>query len=222
MTRLAKTLIATTALMILPLNLAFAADSTSPTGSQILNGQVNFNVAISKVNVDVQNAGGNAIGQSVAGGNVLDITTMQDTGVNNQQYSSSSMIESDLNANVSDIGGSAQYTSQAVCNSANVSTDPTTTAVYSNQECRAQDPASSLNASIGNVKGDVSLASSALGNTFSEDTNAPNAPVETYQINAAANYSALNATVANVGGSVVTTSAAIGNNAQIVHYGTTN
>ncbi|HEV2562510.1 MAG TPA: hypothetical protein VGT78_10250 [Rhizomicrobium sp.] len=204
--------------MILP-SLAFAADSTS-TGSNILNGQVDFNISLSKVNVDVQNAGGNAVGQSVAASNVLDVTTMQDTSVNNQQYSSSSLIESDLNAHASNIGGSAQYTSQSVCNSANVSTDPTTTNVYSNQECRAQDPTSTLNAGISNIAGDTSLATSAIGNTFAEDTNAPNAPVETYQINSSATYSALNASVANIGGTATTTSAAIGNNAQIVHYGT--
>jgi len=220
MNNLAKILTATTALMILP-SLAFAADSTS-TGSNILNGQVDFNISLSKVNVDVQNAGGNAVGQSVAASNVLDVTTMQDTSVNNQQYSTSSLIESDLNAHASNIGGSAQYTSQAVCNSANVSTDPTTTNVYSNQECRAQDPTSTLNAGISNIAGDVSLASSSLGNTFAEDTNAPNAPVESYQINSSATYSALNASVANIGGTATTTSAAIGNNSQIVHYGTSN
>lgn len=186
----------------------------------ILNGQVDFNVSLSKANVNVEDVGGNAVGQSVAGSNVVDITTMQDTKVNNQQYSTSSLVSSELNVNANNVGGSVGYQSQSVCNSANVSTDPTTTDVYSNQECRAQDPTSTLNAGITNVKGDVSLATSSLGNNFEEDTNAPNAPVETYQINSSATYSNVNANVANIGGSVSTTSAAIGNNSQIVHYGT--
>jgi hypothetical protein len=184
----------------------------------ILNGQVNFNVEVSKLNVDVQDVGGDAVGQSVAGGNVVDITTMQDTKVNNQQYSKSAYIGSELNTNVNNVTGSVGYTSQAVCNAADVSTDPNTTDVYSNQECRAQDPTSTLNAAVTNVSGDVSLASSSLGNNFSEDTNAPNAPVETNQINASATYSTVNASIAGVHGSASATSAAIGNNAEIVHY----
>jgi hypothetical protein len=221
MSNLAKTLIATTALSILTLSPAFAGSSTD-TGSVILNGQVNFDVEASKLNVDVQDVGGDAVGQSVAGGNVVDITTMQDTKVHNEQYSTSSYIGSELNTNVSNVGGSVGYTSQAVCNDASVSTDPTTTDVYSNQECRAQDPTSTLNAAVTNVSGDVSLQSSSLGNNFEEDTNAPNAPVATYQINNSATYSTVNASIANVHGSVGATSAAIGNNAQIVHYGTAN
>ena len=172
--------------------------------------------------MNVQDVGGDAVGQSVAGGNVVDITTMQDTKVNNQQFSKSSYIGSQLNANVNNVSGSVGYVSQAVCNAASVSTDPNTTDVYSNQECRSIDPSSTLNASVTNVSGDASLASSALGNNFEEDTNAPNAPVETYQINSSAMTSTVNANVAGVHGSTSATSAAIGNNAQIVHYGTTN
>lgn len=188
----------------------------------VLNGQVNFDVEVSKLNVNVQDVGGDAVGQSVAGGNVVDITTMQDTKVYNNQYSTSSYIGSQLNANVNNVSGSVGYTSQSVCNAADVSTDPTTTDVYSNQECRAQDPSSTLNAAVSNVKGDVALSGSSIGNNFAEDTNAPNAPVETYQINNSATYSTVNASVANVHGSTSATSAAIGNNAQIVHYGTGN
>ncbi len=184
----------------------------------ILNGQVDFNVSVSKMNVDVQNVGGDAVGQSVAASNLVDITTMQDTKVNNEQYSTSSMVGSEINLNANNISGSVGYVSQAVCNGADVSTDPTTTDVYSNQECRAADPSSTVNAGVTNVSGDVSLASSALGNNFGEDTNAPNAPVETDQINSSATYSTVNANISGVHGTVSTTSAAIGNNAQIVHY----
>ena len=177
---------------------------------------------MSKLNVNVHNVGGDAVGQSVAGGNVVDITTMQDTNVTNEQYDASPYIGSQLNANVNDVSGSVGYTSQALCNGASVSTDPTTTQVYSNQECRASDPSSTLNANISNVGGDVALAGSSVGNTFEEDTNAANAPLETNQINSSAVLSTVNANVSNVGGSVGVTSAAIGNSAQIVHYSTGN
>jgi hypothetical protein len=205
--------------MTLPLNLAFADASTS--GSDILNGQVNFNVAVSKLNTNVDGVSGDAGGQSIAGGNVVDITTMNDTNVNNEQYNSSATISSTLNANVANVGGSVGYQSQAVCNSASVSTDPNITQVYSNQECRSVDPTSTLNASVSNVGGDVSLAGSAIGNSFEADSNASNMPLELHQINSSAAYSTVNANVANVGGSTSATSAAIGNNAEIIHYTTT-
>lgn len=183
---------------------------------------MNLNASVSTLNTTVQWAKGDVAGQSVAGGNVVDIITMNDTTVANEQFNKSVTIDSTINARAGDIGGSAGYTSQAVCNSADVSTDPTTTAVYSNQECRAIDPSSTINAHLRNIGGDVGLASSAVGNTFSEDTNAINAPVETHQINSSFVHSDVNANIANVGGSIATTSAAIGNNAQIVHFSTGN
>ena len=69
-----------------------------------------------------------------------------------------------------------------------------------------------------NIGGDVSVASTAVGNAFEEDTNALNAPIQTHQINASSVNANVNAHVTNVGGTVSVTSAAIGNNAQIVHY----
>lgn len=181
---------------------------------------MNLNAAVSTLNTTVHGAGGDVAGQSVAAGNVVEIVTMNDTTVSNEQFSKSVTIDSTINARVSDIGGSVGYTSQSVCNSADVSTDPTTTAVFSNQECRSIDPSSTINARLSNIGGDVGLASSAVGNTFSEDTNAINAPVDTFQINSSFVHSDVNANVANIGGSVAATSAAIGNNAQIVHFST--
>ena len=128
------------------------------------------------------------------------------------------MIGSTLNADVQNIGGTVSLTSQAVCNSATVSTDPHVTTVYSNQECQAIDPSSSLNANVANIGNDVSLASTAVGNTFEEDTNAASMPVQTYQINASSINSNVSAKVTNVTGNVDVTSAAIGNSAQIIHY----
>lgn len=213
-----------TALTILPLTIACAAGSTDPTqaGSRILNGQVNFNASVSTLNTTVHGVHGDVAGQSVAGGNVIDITTMNDTNVINNQYNKSVTIDSTINGRVGDVGGSVGYTSQAVCNSAGVSTDPTTTAITSNQECRSIDPSSTVNAKAYNIGGDVGLASSAVGNTFEADSNASNMPVDTNQINSSFVHSTVNGNVSNVGGSVAATSAAIGNNAQIIHYSTGN
>jgi lipid-binding SYLF domain-containing protein len=77
-----------------------------------------------------------------------------------------------------------------------------------------------MNANLKNIGGDVSLATTAVGNTFSEDTNARTAPVQNYQINNAGTFATSNTTVQNVGGGVSVSATAIGNNAQIVHYST--
>lgn len=218
MTRLMKILIASTALAILPMSLAYADGSTDPANSDILNGQVDFHIAQSTLNVNVDNAAGNVSGQSVTGGNAVDIVTMSDTEVTNNQYVTSVNIDSDMNANVHNTGGTVSLTSQAVCNSASVSMDPTSTNVYSNQECEANDPSATLNANVGNINNDVSLASTGEGNDFEEDTNAKYGAVQNYQVNESSVYSTENANVANVNGNVTVSSAAIGNNAQIVHY----
>ena len=147
------------------------------------------------------------VGQSVAGGNVSrhHDDERHDHVINNQ-YNKSTTIDSTINAGVGNIGGSVGYTSQAVCNSAGVSTDPTMTAVNSNQECHSIDPSSTINANIANIGGDVGLASSSVGNTFEADSNASNMPVSTNQINSSFVHSNVNANLSNVGGSVGATS----------------
>jgi hypothetical protein len=208
-----------TALTILPLSLACAAGS-SEGGSRILNGQVNFNATVSTLNTQTYSVNGDVAGQSVAGGNAVDITTMNDTHVVSTQYNKSMTIDSTINAGVGNVGGSVGYSSQAVCNSAGVSTDPNVTAIKSTQECHSVDPSSQINANIANIGGDVGLASHALGNSFEADSNANNMPVQTKQINTSFVHSTINANVSKVGGSVSSSSAAIGNNAQILHYTT--
>lgn len=183
---------------------------------------MNLHVVVSKVNTELMNVEGDAVAQSVAAANVLDVTTMQDTKVVNNQYASSVNISSELNANVKNVSDNVSLVSQAICNSANISTDPTTTDVYSNQECEAKDPSSKINSTVQNIGGNMTIASSALGNTFSEDTNAPNAPVETWQINKSSIYSTVNANAYNIGGDALVSSTAIGNNAEIIHYNTDN
>ena len=179
---------------------------------------MDFHVQQSTLNVNVTDAAGNVSGQSVAGGNAVDITTMSNTEVTNNQYVSSVNVGADMNANVHNVNGTVGLSSQAVCNSASVSMDPTSTNVYSNQECNAVDPSATLNANVGNIGNDVSLASTAVGNTFEEDTNAKYGAVQNYQINNSNVYSTANTNVANVAGNVSVTAAAIGNTAQIVHY----
>lgn len=221
-----KILIATTtALMALTTNLAYAGNNNTPSypqhqGSEILNGQVNLQSQAATLNTNIQNVEGGVAGQAVSGGNVLNVVTMQNSNVTNNQYVSSVSVSSKVNADVKNIGGSVSLLSQAVCNSADISTDPTTTKVYSNQECNAKDPSAAMNANLANIGGDVSLATAAIANTFSEDTNSPNAAVQNYQINKSGTFATSNTTVSNVGGDVSISAAAIGNNAQIVHYST--
>ena len=181
---------------------------------------MNFNATVSTLNTSAYSIKGDVVGQSVAGGNAIDITTMNDTIVTNNQYNKSTTIDSTINAGVGNISGSVGYTSQSACNSAGISTDPNVTAITSNQECRSIDPSSTINANIANIGGDVGLQSSSVGNTLEADSNANNMPVVTNQINSSFVQSKINANFANVGGSVSATSSAIGNNGQIVHYTT--
>jgi hypothetical protein len=156
--------------------------------------------------------------QSQGAGNVLDVTTFNDTHVDSTQEVGSTNIGSTVNAGVSNVYGGVSISGQAFCNSTDISTDPAITEVHSNQICNAQDPGSEVNAHVANVSGDVSIASSAFGNTYTEDTNARSAPATIHQVNTSQVFGTTNATVHNVGGSVQVTGSAIGNNAQIVHY----
>jgi hypothetical protein len=227
--RLAKILIASTVLAILPAT-AFAGANNGglqhqqPTpqanATTILNGQISFGAQWSTVTTTVDGAGGDVIVQSQGAGNALDVTTFNDTHVTSTQDSESTNIGSTINANVSNVYGSVGITGQAFCNSTNISTDPAITEVHSDQVCHAQDPGSEVNANVDGVSGDVSIASSAYGNTYAEDTNALSAPATLHQANTSNVFGTTNATVHNVGGSVAVTATAIGNNSQIVHYST--
>ena len=202
------------------MSLACADGSTDQ--SNIVNGQITFSDSISHVNVDTGDVWGDVGAQSVAGGNSLDVTTMNDTTVTNNQYAESGAIAADLNGNARQVSGDVDFSAQAFCNSASVSTDPTTASVYSSQECHAQDPSAALNATVQDVGGNVSLSASAIGNSFEEDTNAPNAPIQNYQLNASNLAATVNSSVWSVKGSVNIQGAAIGNSAQIIHYSTGN
>jgi len=159
--------------------------------------------------------------QGQAAGNLIDITTMNDTMVrNNQLVGPGATIGSDVTAKVGNVGGSVGIQNQTVCNGASVSADPTVTAITSSQECRANDPSSQITAKVGNVAGDVGIAGVSIGNSLEADSNAPNMPIHNSQINAATGTSTVNATVHNVSGAVGVSSSAVGNTAQIIHYST--
>ncbi len=143
---------------------------------------------------------------------------MNDTHVQNDQYTSSVDVSSDLGARVTNVDGNVSVAGQATCNSAQVSTDPNVTQVNSYQECQAKDPTSQAYVDSSNVGGNLSVTNTAIGNAFEEDTNAPNGPVQTTQLNASNINANTTAHVANVAGTVNVTGTAIGNNAQIIHY----
>jgi hypothetical protein len=200
---------------------ACADSSNSASGSQILNGQVQLNSAISTLNTTIDHTGGDVGVQSVAAGNVVDITTMNDTTVESSQYTNAAQVTSTANATIANVAGSVGVVNQAVCNSASVSTDPSLTAVNNYQQCAAQDPTATSNISLANINGSVSIANSAIANNFEADSNAGNMPIINKQINTSTTVSSTTAAVSNVAGTVSVTSSAVGNNAQIVHYSTT-
>jgi hypothetical protein len=228
MTLRVRTLIAATALATLSGACAYAApvegtwnQGAFPNGggSQIVNSQVTLKSSWSNLNGDIDGVAGDAVVQGAGAGNLMDITTMNSTAVNNSQIvGSSATIGADVKAGVKNVGGSVGIQGQAVCNGVNVSTDPTSSATRSYQECGAQDPAATVNAWVSNAGGDAVIQGSALGNSLEADSNAPNMSVMNAQINSSSLTSTVNANVRNIGGSTSVTSSAIGNSGQIVQY----
>jgi hypothetical protein len=197
------------------------SSSQGGIGSQILNNQINLQTNWSNLNASVDTVGGDLVAQGSAAGNMLDITTMNNTIVqNNQIVGPSSNIGSNVSIDANNIWGSVGIKNQVLCNGASVSTDPTLTAVNSNQECHAQDPYSSINTNISNIAGNAVFQGSALGNSFEADSNAPNMPIMSRQLNNSGVVSNINANIFNAGGSVGLSSSAIGNTSQIIHYNT--
>jgi hypothetical protein len=234
MTTRFKTLILASALAALTASSAFAGgeygswggDSSygggvGGSGSNVLNGQVTLQSQWSNINTVIDSVGGDAALQGAAAGNLVDIMTMNDTRVqNNQVVGPNAAIGSNISADVSNIWGSVGMANQAVCNGASVSTDPTVTSVRSNQECHSVDPTSVISARVNGVVGDMAVQSLSMGNTLETDSNAANFPVHTNQMNSSAGNSIINMNAFNIGGSMSLTSGAIGNKAQILHYST--
>ena len=218
MTR-ARILIAATAVVTLSATFAYAGD-TSQTGSNIINGQINLQSQFSNLTGTIDGVAGDAVAQSTAAGNMIDIVTMNNTRVqNSQMVGPGSAIDSNVDASISNVWGSTAVNSQALCNGASVSTDPTLTSVKSYQRCESSDPSTSVNANINNIGGNAVVQGMALGNSFEADTNAANMPIVSRQFNNSLTTSTVHANVSNIGGSTSLTSSAIGNTGQIIHYG---
>ncbi|HEY4274707.1 MAG TPA: hypothetical protein VGM68_04430 [Rhizomicrobium sp.] len=214
-----RTLIAATAAVTLSATFA-CAGGTNSSGSNIINGQINLQSQFSNLTGNVDGVAGDAVAQSTAAGNMIDIFTMNNTRVQNSQIvGPGSAIDSNVNANISNVWGSTSVSSQAICNGASVSTDPTLTAVNSYQRCDSSDPSTSIKANIGGVGGDAMVQGLSIGNSFEADTNARNMPIVSKQINNSMTTSTVHANVSDVGGSTALTSSAIGNTGQIIHYG---
>jgi len=190
-------------------------------GSNIINGQVNLQNNWSNLTGSIDTTGGDAVAVGAAAGNLIDITTMNNTRVHNSQIvGPGANIGSNVNVDMTNIWGNASVGNQVVCNGASVSTDPTFASTHNYQECNAGDPYSGIRTNISNVAGNAVVQGSSLGNTFEADSNAPNMPILSKQINNSANVSNVNANLYNVGGTAALSSSAIGNTSQIIHYST--
>jgi len=193
----------------------------SGAGSQILNNQINLQTNWSSLTGSVDTVGGDVVVQGNAGGNLVDVTTMNDTRVtNNQTVGSNATIGSNVAVDVNNVAGSVGITNQAICNGANVSTDPILTAVKSNQACHATDPYSEINTNISNIGGNAVVQGMSVGNKLETDSNAPNFPVISRQLNNSGVVSNVNANVFNAAGTVGLSSSAVGNTSQVLHYST--
>jgi hypothetical protein len=232
MTLRAKTLIAATALATLSATCAYAAPTdqygtwndgalAGGAGSQINNSQVNLQTNWSNLNGNISTIAGDAVVQGAAGGNLMDITTMNNTAVNNKQIvGNAASIGSDISVTINNIGGGVGIQNQAICNGVSVSTDPTYASTRNYQSCNAADPSSLIHANVSNIAGDAAIQGSSLGNSFEADSNAPNMPIWNKQINNSTVASTVSASIYNVGGSTSLSSSAIGNTGQIIHYNT--
>ena len=193
----------------------------SGVGSQILNNQINLQTNWSSLTGSVDTVGGDVVVQGNAAGNLVDVTTMNDTRVtNNQTVGSNATIGSAVAVDVNNVWGSVGITNQAICNGASVSTDPILTAVKSNQACHATDPYSEINTNISNIGGNAVVQGMAVGNKLETDSNAPNFPIMSRQLNNSGVVSNVNANVFNAAGTVGLSSSAVGNTAQVLHYST--
>ena len=117
MTFRAKILIAATALATLSATCAYAGGAqygswndgamAGGIGSQINTNQVNLQTNWSNMTGNIDTVAGDAVMQGAAGGNLMDITTMNNTMVNNSQIvGPGASIGSNIVGNINNIGGS--------------------------------------------------------------------------------------------------------------------
>lgn len=190
-------------------------------GSTIINGQINLQTNWSNLTGSIDTTGGDAVATGAAAGNLIDITTMNNTRVNNSQIvGAGAAIGSNVNVDINNVWGNAAVGNQVVCNGASISTDPTFASTRNYQECNAADPYSGVTTNISNVAGNAVVQGSALGNIFESDSNAPRMPILSKQINNSGVTSDVTANLHNIGGTAALSSSAIGNSSQIIHYST--
>ena len=199
----------------------WAAGGPNASGSNIVNGQINLQTNWSNLTGSIDTTGGDATATGAAAGNLIDITTMNNTTVKNAQivgYSSS--VGSNVAVDMNNVWGNAGVGNQAVCNGASVSTDPTYASTQNFQKCNASSTYSGITTNISNVAGNAVVQGAAIANTFEADSNAPNMPILSKQINTSGVTSNINTNLYNVGGTASLSSSAIGNSSQIIHYST--
>lgn len=216
MHRIAKTLIAGTALLSLTAVPVCAQESTEFGTAEIINGQINFGDVWSTIDTTIDTAGGDVTAVTQAVGNTVNIYTMANTFVENDQVQNGD-VGAAVDLVATDVWGDVLIGATALCNGAMVSTDPDVTAVTSNQECGARDPSAWVDADISNVAGGVGISAAAVGNQIQVDSNARNFPIDSTQVNHSDTISTLNANVSNVG-QVDLSGSAVGNSATFIHY----
>ncbi|MES2473929.1 MAG: hypothetical protein V4601_13940 [Pseudomonadota bacterium] len=205
---------------------AFAQDygtwnDNGAIGSLVVNDQVNLQTNWSNLSGVVDTVGGDVVAQGAAAGNIVDVITMDNTRVfNNQIVSSQATIGSNVSLDANNVWGSVGVNNTSLCNGASVSTDPVLTSVNSYQECGAKDPYTGTSAFVTNIAGNAVFQNSAISNSFEADSNAPNFPVFNKQINNSSAISNMAVNAFNVGGTVGMQSSAVGNTARVIHYNT--
>jgi len=217
-------------LMIAPVTSAFAQEYGTwndnslyqgAIGSLVINDQINTQTNWSNLSGVVDTVGGDVVAQGAAAGNIVDVITMDNTRVfNNQIVSSQATIGSNVVMDANNVWGSVGVNNTSLCNGASVSTDPVLTSVNSYQECGAKDPYTGTSAFVTNIAGNAVFQNSAISNSFEADSNAPNFPVFNKQINNSSAISNMAVDAFNVGGTVGMSSSAIGNTSRVIHYNT--
>ena len=123
-------LIAATALATLSATCAYAGNTDfggdqqygtwndgASVGSQINNSQSTLQTQWSNLNGSIDTVAGDAAVQGTAAGNLMDITTMNNTVVNNSQIvGSNAAIGSNINMDVANVWGSVGIQNQVMCN----------------------------------------------------------------------------------------------------------
>src|SRR5258708_37368912 len=100
---------------LLSISLLVLTQLSAQADSQILNHQINLDNNWSNLNVSVNTVGGNVAAQGAAAGNLIDITTMNNTTVNsNQNVGFSSALGSNIHLEATKGWGSGRLRIQGV------------------------------------------------------------------------------------------------------------